>query len=136
MPSTDSKSRTRDKSKVKAKSKASKQAVQPPEIDRSGEMPVGADPLPAGKAEIPPKQEKGKTKTSGLASVDLSQPPTRPTSRFDEYKDGDADADGTNGSRGGEDGRETPDVPVSEEIEVVRVKRKKKKEGKKKVGVE
>jgi hypothetical protein len=64
---------------------------------------------------------------SGLAAVDLlsdSGSGTRPTSRFEEYKEDDDDTR--------QPIIEAADEPIKGEVEVVKVKRKKKKDGSKK----
>ncbi len=98
--------------------------AKPPEFDRLGEMPDGAQPPSAANGTTPHQSEPPK---AGLAGVDLlGDPPphsrTNSAARFEEYKMDEAD--------------EKADVaPVGGEVEVVRVRRKKKpgKEGRRKV---
>lgn len=109
-----------------AKMTKSKAKPAPPQFDRSGEMPDGADTRSDPKADTPSSSRSPAPTPSSLAGVDLltDAPITRPTSRFDEYKVDDEDSRQTV--------VEAADEPVKGEIEVVKVKRKKKKEGTKK----
>jgi hypothetical protein len=141
---------TKSKSKIKPKSR---KPAQPPEFDRSGEMPLDAAPIPSTPASAQTQDgqsRKTAEKASGLAAVDLSQPPTRSSGRFQEYQDGDAEP-ANEANSAAVDSRDVPtpgreegtgdngqgeDVPAAlEEVQVVKVKRKKKKEGGKKKDV-
>jgi hypothetical protein len=141
---------TKSKSKVKPKSR---KPAQSPEFDRSGEMPLDAAPISSMLASAQPQDgqsRKATDKASGLAAVDLSQPPPRSSGRFQEYQDGDAQPASEDNSavvdsghvpragreEGTSDNGQGEDVPAAlEEVQVVKVKRKKKKEGGKKKDV-
>jgi hypothetical protein len=96
----------------KAKGKSRSQAL-PPDLDRSGEMPDGAEPTSA------PSQPPDAIAKKGLAAVDLldttNGSKTVNSSRFEEYKmDEKEEVQG--------------DIPAAVgDVEVVRVKRKKKR---------
>ncbi|KAJ9117176.1 hypothetical protein QFC20_000319 [Naganishia adeliensis] len=114
------------KKKPRKSKKAREPSPPPPDIDRSGEMPAGSEPVLKAKKTLAEKSAKHK---EGLRGVDIggdvrpsgSDTPQVPT-HFVEYRDDDAE-DVTAAS--------TPPVEsvavASSDVQVVRVKRKKKK---------
>ncbi|WVQ96213.1 hypothetical protein IAU59_003317 [Kwoniella sp. CBS 9459] len=149
-PNTDeagpsSKMRTSSKTKLKSgKNKNKKENAPPPEFDRTGELPEGADTTTRTSAVQTPA---GPSRTpSGLAAVDLSAAPSSQgitsTSRFEEYRLDEDDRVNTSGATSTDRQASTSDVrmataeadvPVATpvEVEVVKVKRKKKGDKKK-----
>lgn len=114
------------KKKPRKPKKAREPSPPPPDIDRSGEMPAGSEPVVQAKKTPAEKNAKHKDGLKGIdfggdVSSSRADTPQAPT-HFEEYRDDDAE-DVTAAS--------TPPVePVavaSSDVQVVRVKRKKKK---------
>lgn len=96
----------------------------PPEIDRTGEMPEGSEPMP--KAKHTPAAKKSKKGPDGLKGIEFgvddrstdTSDAQRPQAHFEEYREDEVD-----------DPSPKADVVAlaTSEVQVVRVKKKKKK---------